>query len=288
MTKTYKLFINGAFPRSESGRSLPVSDPKGAVLAHVAHGSRKDLRDAVVAARKAQPGWAGRTPYNRGQIVYRMAEMLEGKAAEFEQAIADPTKITPAAARREVAAAVDLLVAYAGWADKFQQVLGTHNPVAGPYHNFAIPEPSGVVAAIAPEEPALLALLALLLPPLVAGNAVVAVASTVNPLPAAVLGEVLATSDLPPGVVNLITTESVGELADHIADHRDIDAVHAGDLGDPAVATTLRLGAAQNIKRVTIHADLAPRDYFDQARMASPWMIQPFVEIKALWHPAAT
>jgi acyl-CoA reductase-like NAD-dependent aldehyde dehydrogenase len=287
--KTYKLFINGAFPRSESGRSIPVHDPSGAVLAHIAWASRKDLRDAVEAARAAQPKWAALTAYNRGQILYRMAEMLEGKREEFAEAIGwqdAPRRATrPAAAAREVAASVDRLIAFAGWADKFSQVLGCQNAVAGPYYNFTVPEATGVVGIVAPDEHPLLALVSLLAPPLCAGNAIVAIAGDTNPLPAAILGEVLATSDVPPGIVNILTGKRA-ELIPHLASHREVDAIAAASR--PAdQSKLLQLGAAENVKRVTIF-DRAAEDWFDPAVCENPWTIEPFVEMKTIWHPSAT
>jgi acyl-CoA reductase-like NAD-dependent aldehyde dehydrogenase len=287
--KTYKLFIGGAFPRSESGRSLPVHDAKRRVFAHISHASRKDLRDAVEAARKALPAWSGATAYNRGQVLYRLAEMMEGKRAELEEAIsAVPAKAKTRSkaapglpARREVELAIDRLVSFAGWADKYAQVLGCNNPVAGPFYNFTTPEPTGVVAVVAPDEAPLLALISLIAPALCAGNTVVAVASDTNPLPAAILAEACATSDLPAGVVNLLTGQHA-ELIPHIAGHRDIDAVHAANL-DPAQTAALRAGAAENVKRVTTR-EVA--DWTDAAECTSPWWIEPLVELKTVWHPS--
>lgn len=316
--KTYKLFIDGKFPRSESGRSMIVKDAAGQVVAHLCLGSRKDLRDAVEAARKAQPTWAAATAYNRGQILYRMAEMLEGKKREFIEALdavnrnaksrsaakgrastksrgsAKPAKpSTLAGPEQEVAAAIDRLVSYAGWADKYAQVLGCNNPVSGPYYNFTIPEPTGVVAVIAPAEHPLLALVSLIAPPLCAGNTVVALASEANPIPAAVLGEVCATSDVPAGVINILTGQRA-ELLSHIAGHRDIDAIHAAGLDDQA-RTLVRAGAAENIKRIKVwetpgaerSAGSSVPDWFDTDACQSPWRIEPFVEMKTIWHPAA-
>lgn len=297
--KTYKLYVDGQFPRSESGRSTPVVDGKGKVLAHVAKGSRKDLRDAVEAARKAQPGWQNATAYLRGQIMYRMAEMLEGKRAEFVEAIesvranqraGEPAsqgkKRTPRpktiAGDAEVTAAVDRLVHYAGWADKYAQVLGCNNPVSGPYYNFTVTEPTGVVGVVAPDESPLLALISLLAPAVCAGNTVVAVSSGTNPIPAAVLGEVFATSDVPAGVVNILTGDRA-ELIPFMAGHREIDAVHAANLSDEH-ATSLRAGAAENIKRVTVRDGI---DWMDSDQCQSPWWIESFVEMKTVWHPAS-
>ncbi len=311
VAKTYKLFIGGAFPRSESGRSIPVAGPKGRVLAHIAHASRKDLRDAVEAARKAQPKWADATAYNRGQVLYRMAEMLESKKAEVAALLGGPTlrggrigdgrtkretRNTPAAEHRatqEVGAAIDRLVCFGGWADKYAQVLGCNNPVAGPYYNFTVPEPTGVVGIIAPDEPALLALVSLLAPALCAGNAVVALAGQARPLAAAVLGEVCATSDVPPGVVNILTGVR-DELLPHFASHRDIDALHAAGLS-AAQSKLLREGTADNLKRVRVYqsperkpgaAQPAAPDWFDDDECHSPWWIEPFVEMKTMWHPS--
>lgn len=298
--KTYKLFIGGAFPRSESGRSIAVTDRRGRTMAHISHASRKDLRNAVEAARAALPGWAGATAYNRGQVLYRMAEMLEGKRDEFAALLgavgpAPPSK-RPARARgaiapqREVAAAIDRLVCFAGWADKYAQVLGCANPVAGPYYNFTTPEPAGVVGVIAPDDPPLLGLISLIAPPLCAGNTVVALAGQSNPLIGAVLGEVCATSDVPAGVVNLLTGRR-DELVPHFASHRDINAIAAADLS-AAEVRPLREGVADNLKRVTILTGAATGrgrgeiDWLDEAQRHSPWSIEPFVEMKTVWHPS--
>lgn len=284
--KTYKLFINGAFPRSESGRTLPVNAPDAHPAAYVSRASRKDLRDAVTAARAAQQPWAARTAYNRGQILYRMAEMVEGKRDELARALAADAHTDHDTAAREVDATTDRLVAFAGWADKFAQVVGCQNPVAGPFHNFAFPEPTGVVAVIAPDRPALLGLVSLIAPPLCAGNAVVALGSTAHPLATAVLAEVIATSDVPKGAVNLLTGDRA-ELHTEVAAHRGIDAIHAAGVhGDQA--RTLRLGTADNMKRVAIRDITSPDAFADPQRCATPRWIEPFVEIKAIWHPSAT
>lgn len=284
--KTYKLFINGAFPRTESGRSMAVEDGKGRVVAHICHGSRKDLRNAVEAARAAQDGWARRTAYNRGQILYRMAEMMEGKRAEFVEAIrvsASAGAISPAKARKEVEASIDRLVCFAGWADKFAHVLGGQNPVAGPFYSFTTPEPVGVVGVVAPDEPALLGLITLIAPALCAGNTVVAIAGQKHPLPGAVLGEVCATSDVPGGVVNMITGKR-GELIEHLARHREVDAICAADL-PPAQRAVLRAGTAENVKRVSV-AKIGSARWYDAEVCQSPWAIEPVVEMKTIWHPA--
>ena len=255
--KTYKLYIGGAFPRSESGRTYLAEDQ------NVARASRKDLRDAVRAARAAQPGWAGATAYNRGQVVYRIAEMLEARRADFAALCSG---------EGEVDRSVDRLVWYAGWADKLAQVLGSSNPVAGPYFNFTVPEPTGVVGVLCPEEPALLGLVTRLMPPLVGGNAVVAVASEAKPLAAIELAEALATSDVPGGVVNILTGLK-HELAPVLAAHMDVNALDlAGADGDLA---ELERAAAANVKRVVHGA----------ADVQSPWEVLSFLELKTVWHP---
>ncbi len=278
VTKTYKLFIGGAFPRTESGRTTVVTDPQRGVSAHVCRASRKDLRDAVEAARKAQPGWARATAYLRGQILYRLGEMLESRRAELVEVLGGG-----ADASRELDAAIDRAVAFAGWTDKFTQVWGGANPVAGPYHNFTVPGPVGVVAVIAPDERPLLGLLSLALPPLAMGSTVVALASESSPIPAMVLAEALATSDVPAGVVNILTGFR-SELGEHVASHREIDAVHAAGLTADQ-RRVLREGAAENLKRVTVR-DTAGEAWFERA-CESPWWIEPFVESKTTWHPSA-
>ncbi len=283
VNKTYKLYIGGKFPRTESGRSLKVDDVGGGI-AHICHGSRKDLRDAVEAARKAQPGWAGATPYNRGQVLYRMAEMLEGSRDAFVDAVrsAHARKTT---AVKEVDAAIDRLVCFGGWADKYAQVLGCNNPVAGPHYNFTVPEPTGVVSVVSPDVPPLLGLISLLAPPLCAGNAAVVLGSDAHPLPAAMLGEVCATSDVPGGVVNIITGKR-DELLEHLSQHRDIDAIHAANVSRKH-STTLKRGTAENIKRVHVRT-VDDEQWYDAATCDSPWMIEGFVEMKTIWHPAST
>lgn len=295
--KTYKLAIDGKFPRSESGRTLIVSDRAGSVIAHASRASRKDLRDSVEAARRAQPSWAGltgsTTAYLRGQILYRAAEMLEARRAEFVELIASvpgaggkgrSVKDVRRGAEQEVSLSIDRFVHYAGWADKYSQVLGCHNPVAGPHYNFTVPEPTGVVGVIAPDSHPLLGLVSLLAPPLCAGNTAVALGSRVNPMVASVLGEVLLTGDLPPGVVNILTGER-SELLPFFAGHREIDAIHAatgpGGLSE-SEQVLVREGVAENLKRVT----LRDADLLDAATCESPWWIEPFVEMKTIWHPA--
>lgn len=290
VTKTYKLFIGGAFPRSESGRTTPIHTAEGP--AHVARASRKDLRDAVEAAHAAQPAWARATPYLRGQVLYRLAEMMEGKASELTAALRDssntainpsvstPTNPPAIAPDHEVALAIDRVVHYAGWADKHAHVLGGANPVAGPYHNFTIPEPMGVVAVACPDEAPLLALVSLALPAVCAGNAVVALATEAQPIAACVLAEAIATSDTPPGIFNILTG-SLAELSPHLASHREIMAIHAANLS-PQHAASLRAGAAENLKRVTIRAI----DDWRSDACESPWWIEPLVELKTMWHPS--
>ena len=255
--KTYKLFIGGGFPRSESGRSYEAEGQ------NVARASRKDARDAVVAARKAQPGWAGATAYNRGQVLYRLAEMMEARTTDLAAVCSG---------KKEVEAAIDRVVWYAGWADKLAQVIGASNPVSGPYFNFSVPEPTGVVAVLAPDEPALGGLVARLAPVIVSGNAAVVVASETHPLAAIELAEAIATSDLPGGVVNILTGLRE-ELAPVLAGHMDVNAI---DLtGADGQAPELERLAADNVKRVVRGA----------ADEQSPWTIASFLEIKTVWHP---
>jgi acyl-CoA reductase-like NAD-dependent aldehyde dehydrogenase len=255
--KTYKLFIGGAFPRSESGRTYEADGQ------NVAHGSRKDVRDAVKAARAAQSGWASATAYNRGQVLYRLAEMVEARLSEFAGLCTG---------RDEVERTIDRIVWYAGWADKLPQVLGGSNPVAGPYFNFTVPEPTGVVAVLAPDEPPLLGLVTRLMPPLVGGNAVVAVASEAHPIAAVELAEAIATSDVPGGVVNLLTGFRA-ELGPILASHMDVNAI---DLcGADGQAAELERLSADNVKRV-VHG---------RADSQSPWEISSFLELKTVWHP---
>jgi acyl-CoA reductase-like NAD-dependent aldehyde dehydrogenase len=290
--KTFKLFIGGQFPRSESGRSRPVHARGGAgggrpqrVLAHVSWASRKDLRDAVEAARGGAARWSEATAALRGAVLYRMAEMLEERSADFARVIAGTCPGGVRAARREVAASVDRLVAFAGWTDKFAQVLGCQNPVAGPYYDFTTPEPTGIVGLVAPDEPPLLGAVSLLAPPLCAGNAVVLLASDAHPLPAVLLAEVCATSDLPAGALNILTGRR-DELLEPLAQHREVNAVGAANLA-AAQARVLRLGCAANLKRVHL-STCGPAEWFDDSRHESPWTIEPFVEMKTIWHPSAT
>jgi acyl-CoA reductase-like NAD-dependent aldehyde dehydrogenase len=274
--KTYKLYIGGAFPRSESGRSYEVSGVDGQFLANAAQASRKDVRDAVVAARKAQPGWAKATPYNRGQVLYRVAEMLEGRRAQFAAELRDAGSPVP---ESEVDAAIDRWVWYAGWTDKVTAVLGAVNPVAGPYFDFSLPEPTGVVAVLAPQRSALLGLVSVLAPVIATGNACVVVASNDRPLPAITLAEVLATSDLPGGVVNLLTG-STSELAPWLAAHADVNALDLTG-ADPAQAVDLEQAAAQTVKRVLP----TPATELDWTADPGTRRLSAFLETKTVWHP---
>ncbi|MGB4136534.1 MAG: aldehyde dehydrogenase family protein [Microbacterium sp.] len=274
--KTYKLAIGGAFPRSESGRTFEVFSAKGAFLANAAKASRKDARDAVVAARAAVKGWSAATAYNRGQVLYRVAEILEGRRAQFVDEIVAQEGMSPAAAGAQVDAAVDLWVWYAGWCDKYAQVAGNANPVAGPYFNISVPEPTGVVAIVAPQDTALLGLVAVLAPALVTGNTVVVLASERHPLSAISLAEVLATSDVPGGVVNVLTG-SPAEVAPWLASHADVNAVDLAGAGD-LDWVDLEIAAAQTLKRVL------PPVPGTEAVGASLTRITAFVETKTVWH----
>ncbi|HVD15990.1 MAG TPA: aldehyde dehydrogenase family protein [Actinomycetota bacterium] len=281
--KTYKLYIGGKFPRTESGRSYLVNDAKGKPLANACRASRKDVRDAVVAARKAFPGWSGATAYNRGQVLYRVAEMLEGRRDQFVEEVVKAEGATQRQAADAVAKAVDRWVWYAGWADKLAQVLGSANPVAGPYFNFSVPEPTGVVGLVAPADSSLVGLVSRLAPIIVSGNTAVVLTSQTRPLPAVTLGEVLATSDLPGGVVNLLsgfTTELIGPLAAHM----DVDALDLAGL-DLALYRDAELAAATNVKRVVAPLRLSQRAWLDDARTQDPYWIAAFLEIKTVWHP---
>jgi acyl-CoA reductase-like NAD-dependent aldehyde dehydrogenase len=281
--KTYKLYIGGKFPRSESGRSYPVNEAKGKPWANACRASRKDVRDAVVAARTAFPGWAGLTAYNRGQVLYRVAEMLEGRREQFVDEVERSEGSTRRQAADAVAKAVDRWVWYAGWADKLTQVLGSANPVAGPYFNFSVPEPTGVVGLVAPGDSSLLGLVSRLAPIVVSGNTAVVLAAQARPLPAVTLAEVLATSDLPGGVANVLTgftTELIGPLAAHM----DVDALDLAGL-DLAHYKEAELAAADSVKRVVAPVRLSPKDWLDDARGQDPYWIAAFLETKTVWHP---
>ena len=277
--KTYKLFVGGAFPRSESGRSYPVHGKGGDLLAYAAKASRKDLRDAVKAARGAFAGWSGATAYNRGQVLYRVAEMMEGRAAEFAAEVARAEGLRAARADAVVSAAIDRWVWYAGWSDKVAQVAGAANPVAGPYFNFSVPEPTGVVVTLAPPDSSLLGLVSVLAPVIVTGNAAVVIASEQRPLPAVVLAEVLATSDVPAGVVNVLTG-STAELAPVAAGHMDVNAIDLTG-APPADRAALERAAAGNLKRVLAHHD--GEKWTDPPTLKR---LMATLEIKTVWHPA--
>ena len=276
--KTYKLYIAGAFPRSESGRSYDVTAADGVFLANAARASRKDLRDAVVAARAKFDAWSSLTAYNRGQILYRIAEMLEGRRGQFVDEVAAGEGLEPAQAERQVDEAVDRWVWYAGWTDKIAQIAGSANPVAGPYFNFSVPEPTGVVGIIAPPEPSLLGFVSVLAPVIASGNTVVVLASERHPLPAVTLTEVLATSDVPGGVINVLTGR-VDEIAPVMAAHRDIDGIDVTGVPDDAVAD-LHVAAADNVKRV--RRRMPDEDFTSEPGTAR---LLAFTETKTVWHP---
>ena len=284
--KTYKLYIGGVFPRSESGRSYVVNAADGTALANACRASRKDLRDAVRAARKAADGWADRTAMNRGQVLYRVAELMEGRREQFASEVAEAEGIRESRARDVVARAIDRWVWYAGWADKISQVLGSSNPVAAPYFNFTIPEATGVVGIVAPESSSLLGLVSRLAPPLVAGNTVVVLASETRPLPAITLTEVLATSDVPGGVVNVLTGLRT-ELLPVLAAHVDVDALDVWGVPDAMRAEVESL-AADDIKRLSRRpagVTDAKFDWFDDRASERPEWIGAFLEMKTVWHP---
>ncbi len=279
--KTYKLFIGGEFPRSESGHSYEVLDARGRFVANAALASRKDARDAVSAARKAFPGWSGRTAYNRGQVVYRIAEVMEDRRPQFVEALRQGEGRTAAAAGRLLDASIDRLVWYAGWADKLTQVVGNANPVAGPFFNLSTPEPTGVVAVIAPQESSLLGLVSVVAPVIVSGNTVVVTSSADRPLPAVTFAEVLATSDVPGGVVNVLTG-SLDRTATTLASHMDVNAIDlTGLAGDPEQATALEVEAAANLKRVR-RAPAAEPDWSDDPGLDRMTAV---LETKTVWHP---
>ena len=277
--KTYKLYVGGAFPRSESGRTYEVTDTKGHFLANAARASRKDARDAVVAARAAFGKWSGATAYNRGQVLYRVAEVMEGRHAQFCEEVAAGEGLSSSRARAAVDAAIDRWVWYAGWTDKLGAVLGGANPVAGPYFDFSTPEPTGVVAVLAPQQSSLLGLVSVLAPVLATGNTAVVVTSEQRPLPAVTLGEVLATSDVPGGVVNLLTGDAE-ELGPWLAEHADVDGI---DLtGAPAGrAMEFEREAAGTIKRVVRPPATEP----DWTADPGLTRMTPFLETKTVWHP---
>jgi len=284
--KTYKLYVAGAFPRSESGRTYLVTNPKGDELANASRASRKDLRDAVRAARKAAEPWASRTAMNRGQVLYRVAELMEGRRDQFVAEVAASEGLSGRRAGTLVDHAIDRWVWYAGWADKISQVLGSANPVAAPYFNFTIPEATGVVGLIAPESSSLLGLVSRLAPILVSGNATVVLASETRPLPSVTLGEVLATSDVPAGVVNLLTGLK-RELVPVLAGHVDVDALDTWGVG-PDDQAAVEIVAAESIKRIARRprgVSDAAFDWTDDRAAQRPEWIAAFLEMKTVWHP---
>ena len=287
--KTHKLYIGGAFPRSESGRTYEALDAKGRFIANMAKASRKDARDAVRAARSAFPGWSTRTPYNRGQVIYRIAEVMEGRRDQLVVQLREATGITAKVAEKRVDVTIDRVVWYAGWADKYVQVLGNANPVSGPFFNLSTPEPTGVVAIMAPagggagpraanEHSALLGLVSTVLPAITTGNTVVVVASEQHPIPAVTLAEIMATSDLPGGVVNLLTG-SPAEIAPWLATHLDVDALDLSGIEDAALARSLESDAAEDLKRVRRPAE---EDWPAEPSLSR---LEQWTEIKTVWHP---
>ncbi|MGV9692999.1 aldehyde dehydrogenase family protein [Streptomyces sp. NPDC003444] len=279
--KTYKLYVGGKFPRSESGRVYEVTDSKGKWLANAPLSSRKDARDAVVAARKAFGGWAGATAYNRGQILYRVAEMLEGRREQFVREVAEAEGLSKSKAAAVVEAAIDRWVWYAGWTDKIAQVVGGANPVAGPYFNLSTPEPTGVVTVLAPQDSSFLGLVSVIAPVIATGNTVVVVASEKAPLPALSLGEVLATSDLPGGVVNVLSGKA-SEMGPHLAAHQDVNAIDLTGASDDDLARELEIAAADNLKRVL------RRRTEDFTASPGTDRMTAFLETKTVWHPTGS
>jgi acyl-CoA reductase-like NAD-dependent aldehyde dehydrogenase len=279
--KTYKLFIGGKFVRGENGRVLPARGQGGALLANFCRASKKDFRDAVVAARSAFPNWSKQSAYLRGQILYRAAEMLETRRVELQNEIARSNSNSRSTSSSETTLAIDRLVHYAGWTDKFSQIFGTVNPVASSHFNFTTPEPTGVVVVICPDEPALLGLISTVAPVILSGNCAIVLASTTKPLPALTFSEIIATSDLPPGVINVLAGDRA-ELAPHMATHMDVNAIVDGS-GDPKLGAELQRGGELNLKRY------ARRDLSEQmwrgAEAENPYWILDTVEMKTAWHP---
>nr|WP_202454614.1 aldehyde dehydrogenase family protein [Streptomyces sp. SID8367] len=279
--KTYKLYVGGKFPRSESGRVYEVQDGKGNWLANAPLSSRKDGRDAVVAARKAFGGWSGATAYNRGQVLYRVAEMLEGRREQFTREVAEAEGLSKSKAAAVVDAAIDRWVWYAGWTDKVGQVVGGANPVAGPFFNLSTPEPTGVVTVVAPQESSFLGLVSVIAPVVATGNTVVVIASEKSPLPALSLGEVLATSDVPGGVVNILSGRA-SEIAPALAAHQDVNGIDLTG-ADAALAKELEIAAADNLKRVR-----RPQPVEDFTADPGTGRLTTFLETKTVWHPTGS
>jgi acyl-CoA reductase-like NAD-dependent aldehyde dehydrogenase len=278
VAKTYKLYLGGAFPRSESGRTYPVVDAKGAFMANAARASRKDLRDAVSAARKGFGGWSRATPYNRGQVIYRMAEMVEGRAADFARLLQDSRGVTARQAAVEIEQTVDRLVHYAGWTDKLAAVFGGANPVSGPYFSYSAPEPTGVVGIVAPQDAPLLGLVSCLAPAVAGGNACVVLAAEADPCVAITFAEALATSDIPSGVINILTG-TAAETAPYLAAHLDVNALDLTG-AEPELRTELERAAAESIKRVYV-----PKGTPDFSAQPGTARLRAFLEIKTVWHP---
>ncbi|HLM64893.1 MAG TPA: aldehyde dehydrogenase family protein [Acidimicrobiales bacterium] len=282
--KTYKLYVGGKFSRSESGRSYEVRSARdGRFLANATLASRKDGRDAVVAARSAAKGWSGATAYNRGQVLYRVAEVMEGRRTQFVADVVDGEGVKRKAAETTVDAAIDRWVWYAGWADKIAQVEGSSNPVAGPFFAFSVPEPSGVAVVVAPQRSSLLGLVSVVAPAIVAGGTCVVLASEEAPLPAVTLAEVLATSDVPGGVVNVLTGR-VAEVAPWLASHGGVDVIDLAGVGDPALAAELEAAAAETLTRVVRPAG-ADTDWTPDPGLAR---LRSHLETKSVWHPVGT
>jgi acyl-CoA reductase-like NAD-dependent aldehyde dehydrogenase len=280
--KTYKLFIGGAFPRTESGRASTVYSPNGKqILAHICRASKKDIRDSVVAAKKAQADWAKRAAANRGQILYRIAEMLESRISEFSQEISRSTQTSPIAAKKEVQFSIDRLIGYVGWADKLHVLFGSVNPVSSSHFNFSFPEPTGMVGIIAPDQPSLLGFVSLLAPAIVSGNTAIIIASEKHPVPALILAEVLATSDVPAGVVNILSGFR-GELVPHLASHAELNALIDAS-GDAVLSRDLQKRASETIKRVAVR-HLKPQEWLT-AKAENPYWMLDTLEIKTTWHP---
>ncbi|MDA2988125.1 MAG: aldehyde dehydrogenase family protein [Actinomycetota bacterium] len=277
--KTHKLFIGGAFPRSESGRTYEVTDTNGTFIANVAQASRKDARDAVLAARSAFAKWSTATAYNRGQVLYRIAEVMEGRREQFIAEIEQGEGVSTKKAANQLDAAIDRWVWYAGWADKYAQLIGNTNPVAGPYFNFSIPDPTGVVAAVAPQDQSILGLTSVIAPVIVTGNSCVVMPSPVHPIPAITLAECLATSDVPGGVVNVLTG-APAEVMPWLAEHADVNALDLTGIVDESVATELERQAAGTVKRVR-----QPKPGADWYATPTLSRIRAFTEIKTVWHP---
>ena len=278
VSKTYKLYVGGAFGRSESGRTYQVNDAGGTFMANAVLASRKDARDAVVAARKGYRSWSKATPYNRGQVIYRIAEMLQGRAAEFVELLITSRGVDQEGARSEVDAAIDRLVHYAGWTDKLAAVFGSANPVSAPYFSYSAPEPTGVVAIVAPADAPLLGLVSVIAPVITGGNAAVVIAAEQDPCVAVTLGEVLATSDVPAGVVNILTGKAA-EIAPHLAAHAEVNAIDVTG-ADGELRTELERSAAQTVKRI-----YRPKGRPDFSAVPGTARLRAFLEIKTVWHP---